>query len=274
METRTAGFASIGLHNFAFTHVMFLAMAMSAISGSCQAQVTSLGQAPPIPQPAFEVASIRLSPPDAGYTSISDYGTNRFTAKNLSLGLLISIAFGFDSNRISGQSDQLDFQFYDISAKAEGDAGLTREQMQPLLRNLLEHRFRLTTHRESKTVSGYALVVAKGGPKLQANKGAPQLAYIFADGLRIQNQSVKSLALTLATPAGRPVINKTGIEGVFDFNLKYAPNNVLSHSTDSTDTLPDIFSAVQEQLGLKLVPQKVPIETLVIDHVDKIPIAN
>ena len=137
-----------------------------------------------------------------------------------------------------------------------------------MLQKLLEERFHLTTHREKKEVSGYALVVAKGGPKLQPNKGAPQLPFILPDELRTQNQPVKTFAQMLAFPLRQPVEDKTGIDGMYDFDLKFARND----STDST--LPSIFSAVQEQYGLRLVPQKVTIDTLVIDHVDKTPTEN
>ena len=227
------------------------------------------------PQPAkstFEVASVRLSLPNAGYTSISTtYPTNRFTATNAALRLLIAVAFGVDGNNMSGGPGWLDSEYCDITAKA-GDTGLTREQMQPLLQHLLEQRFHLTTHHEKKEVLGYGLVVAKGGPKLQANKGAPQLGYIFSNEIRIQNAPVNTLASTLAGPMRRPVVDKTGIEGMYDFDLKYAPENAPSNSADSN--LPDIFTAVQEQLGLKLEPQKVPVEILVIDHVERTPTEN
>jgi uncharacterized protein (TIGR03435 family) len=254
------------IRNFAIGFVTFSGLVLFPLRS--QAQTAS----PQATKPTFEVASVRLSPPNEGYTSISTtYPTNRFTAKNATLKLLIAVAFGVDGNNMSGGPDWLDSLYCDITAKS-GDAGLSREQMQPLLQQLLEQRFHLTTHREKKDVSGYALVVAKGGAKLQANKGAPQLGYIFSNEIRIQNSPVRTLASTLAGPTRRPVVDRTGIEGVYDFDLKYASENAPSNSADSN--LPDIFTAVQEQLGLKLEPQQVPVEILVIDHVDRTPTEN
>lgn len=141
--------------------------------------------------------------------------------------------------------------------------------MQPLLQQLLEQRFHLTIHRESKTVSGYELIIAKGGAKLQPVKEAGNShAQILPNGLQAWGASMDTLASMLRSPTKRPVVNKTGISGNYDIKLDYAPIN------DPNSTLPDLFTALQEQLGLKLTAQKVPIEMLVIDHVDRTPTEN
>jgi uncharacterized protein (TIGR03435 family) len=132
----------------------------------------------------------------------------------------------------------------------------------------LEQRFHLSTHREMKDIPGYALVVAKGGPKLQANQGAPQVAYINPDRLLAQKASVETFAAMLAMPTRRPVVDSTGIQGMYDFDLRFAP----MEANDSS--LPTLFTALQEQFGLKLQSQKVPVNMLVIDHADKIPTEN
>ena len=229
----------------------------------------SIGKSDPAPS-SFEVASIRVSPPDHGYTSISEFPSNRFTAKNKSLPFLIALAFGMDSRYVSGGPGWLDSdsQRYDITAKVDGEVELTEKQMQPLLQHLLEQRFNLTTHFENSVRPGYYLVIAKGGSKLLPNKGAPYVGYIMANRLRLQNASIKTFASMLASPIDRPVFDKTGIEGLYDFNLKFAPNGVAD------STLPDLFTALQEQLGLKLESAKIPIQTLVIDHIDKLPTEN
>jgi len=235
-------------------------------SGSPDAPVVPLKEA--VGQPAFEVASVRQSPPDHGYTSISDYGTNRFTARNASLALLIAIAYNVDSNKLLGGPGWLESQLYDISAKAEGEVALTREQMLPLLRQLLEQRFHLTTHLAKQETSGYVLVVAKGGPKLQENKGAPEQAYIFSNSLNLQRVSMATFASTLEKPAGRPVIDRTGLTGKYDIKIEYAPEG------SAESTLPSVFTVLQDQLGLKLEPHKVSIEMLVIVHVERVPTEN
>jgi uncharacterized protein (TIGR03435 family) len=217
----------------------------------------------------FEVASVKPAPPNDDFMSFTTvYPANRFTAKNINLGILISIAYGVDSNKILGGPDWLDSGRYDIAAKVEGDAGLTREQMQPLLQHLVEQRFHLTAHRDTKELDGYALVVARGAPRLKASKGAPASAYRYENNMVVQNASLQTFAGMLELPAGRPVIDKTGIEGAYDFNLKY------STAANPDPDLPDLFTSLQQQLGLKLEPQKVPVAILVIDHVDRTPTAN
>jgi uncharacterized protein (TIGR03435 family) len=233
---------------------------------SAHSQIQPVIAAPP---PAFEVASIRLSPPGKdGLTSISPVGTSRFTAKNASLTLLIEMAFDINDYQIAGTPNWSDSTLYDISAAAESGVNLTYEQLGPRLQQLLEKRLHLTVHREMKSVKGYGLVVAKGGPKLQTSKGPGGQAYILDNGLRGQNMPIKALAFMLNRPTGRPIADKTGIEGNYDIKLDYAPNA----TTDSP--LPSVFTALQEQLGLKLVPQQVPVEMLVIDHVDRQPTEN
>jgi len=98
------------------------------------------------------------------------------------------------------------------------------------------------------------------------------MAYIQFNGIRVQNAPVQLFASMLQSPTGSPVIDKTGITGNYDFDLKFAPANAREGSADAA--LPDIFTAVQEQFGLKLVPQKVPVDFLVVDHVDRTPTEN
>jgi uncharacterized protein (TIGR03435 family) len=204
-----------------------------------------------------------------GVTSVSPLPANRLTFRNATLGLLIAYAFKMDSDQIEGKPDWRDSQQYDVNAKAEGDRELTREEMLPLLQHLLQQRFHLATHRESKIVSGYELVVTKGGIKLQpVNDGQTPRGQIAPNGLQVWGSNLDTLASMLRSPAGRPVANKTGISGTYDIKLDYASVN------DPNSTLPDLFTALQEQLGLKLVPQKVPVEVLVIDHVDRTPTEN
>jgi uncharacterized protein (TIGR03435 family) len=224
---------------------------------------------PPPAKATFEVASVRPSPPNHGYTSISPFGTSHFTATNASLAYLIQLAYEIDApNLLAGKPDWLDSAYFDINAKADDDAKLNYEQVKPLLQLLLQQRFHLQTHNESKTVPGYALVVAKDGPKLHPSNSAKPYAYILSGKFRLQNASMGSFAGVLANPIGQPVVDKTGIPGNYDFKIDYAPEN------DPNSTLPTLFTALEEQLGLKLEPQKVPITIVTIDHIDKTPTEN
>jgi uncharacterized protein (TIGR03435 family) len=163
----------------------------------------------------------------------------------------------------------MDSQLYDVDAKTPGDRALSREEMRPLLQDLLAQRFHLALHREHKTVSGYELVVAKDGSKLKAAKaGGETHAQILPNGFDAQSASTILLAEILTRSAGEPVVDKTGLAGEYDVRLRHAAAN------DVNSTLPSIFTAVQEQLGLKLQPDKVPVEYLVVDHADRVPTEN
>jgi uncharacterized protein (TIGR03435 family) len=137
-----------------------------------------------------------------------------------------------------------------------------------MLQRLLAERFHLAVHRGTKEVSGYALIVAKGGPKLKESKAQAGRSYILPESVVIDHATMDHFASVLARPAGRPVVDATGISGVFDINLKYAREG------DANSERPSLFTALQEQLGLKLEPRKVSQETIIVDHVDRIPAEN
>ncbi|HMD71777.1 MAG TPA: TIGR03435 family protein [Bryobacteraceae bacterium] len=220
--------------------------------------------------PAFEVASVKPTPPGGtGLTSIGPFGAGRFTATNVTLEVLVEMAFGVLESQILRAPNWLASEYYDIDAKPEGGVSLTYEQLKPRLQQLLAQRLKLSTHRQMKDFEGYALVVAKGGPKLKTDTPVTsEGAVIFPNGLRLPGASMERLALTLVRPLGCPVVDKTGIKGTYNIALSYAKD------ADVDPRLPSIFTALQEQLGLKLERQKVPVEMLVIDHVERIPTEN
>src|SRR5579864_4162937 len=124
-----------------------------------------------VAQPSFEVASVRLTPPDRiGFTHTSESGAATFTATNVTLELLIAIAFRVETTRIFSKQSWIESEHYDITAKAEGGQGISDEQLKPMLRQLLADRFKLSVHREPKEVQGYSLQATKGSLKLEASK--------------------------------------------------------------------------------------------------------
>jgi uncharacterized protein (TIGR03435 family) len=112
------------------------------------------------------------------------------------------------------------------------------------------------------------VVVAKGGPKLKKSTTDSGQRYILKDGMLLQYITLASFAAALARPMGRPVIDQTGIAGNFDIKLDYAPEDLADSSR------PSLFTALQEQLGLKLEAQKIAVEMLVIDHAERVPSEN
>jgi uncharacterized protein (TIGR03435 family) len=228
----------------------------------------SLAQVP-VKAPAFEVASIRAVPPGKeGMTDFPSFEGGSLITRNATLELLICMAYDVPPWNILGKPDWLTVRQYDVSAKPEGEGVLGYEKMKPLLRELLQQRFHLTTHRETQDRPGYALVVAKGGTKLKPGKESGKQAYIMANGIHADGIQLLSLATILAIPAGKPVVDRTDVKGIYEVDLHFAPEA----ATDST--LPSLFTALEEQAGLKLVPQKVPVEMLVIDHVEREPTEN
>ncbi|HTS50569.1 MAG TPA: TIGR03435 family protein [Bryobacteraceae bacterium] len=220
--------------------------------------------------PAFEVASVKLSVPGStGPPSIGPPGTGRFIATKASLDVLLEIAFHVQQYQILGEPDWAEAETFEIAAKAEDGISLSYEQLKPRLQRLLAQRLNLATHREVKDIPGYALVVAKGGPKLKEDTSATATQGSIRPGrLRLPKSSMDVFAAVLYGPTGRPVVNKTGLEGNYEIELSFARDQ------DTDSPLPSIFTALQEQLGLKLEAQKVPVEMLVIDHVERVPTEN
>ncbi len=240
---------------------------------------TLLSAQTPTPQ-SFEVAMFRLEDPhstvdynrpDAPNQS-NTFPTSRYTMFHTNLKSLIATAYGVPYNTILGGPDWLGSQHYDLSAKVAGDVRLSKVQMQPLFQNLLKERVHLAVHNESRIVSGYALVVAKGGSKLKPNTGAPFAGMSMGFEFRFQNVSMEFVTARISDGVKQPVIDKTGLTGMYDFDLKF--NREDSPNDSPHPDYGSIFVAIQEQLGLRLTPEKVPVDYLVIDHVEKVPTEN
>ena len=241
-------------------------------------------QQPSAPRPAFEVASIKPGDPDSQIFRIGSMPGGRFAANNASLKMLIQTAYDVRSHQISGGPNWLDSAKYDIDGKPEaatpvpsGVAGML--QMRLMLQSLIEDRFKLKLHREIKEEPVYELIVARGGPKLKA---ATDSLKQQQRGLRMGRGQLTGTAApisilvnVLSQQLGRSVIDKTGLGGQYDFELKWTLEVGQSQSgppdvVPSPDLAgPSLFTAVQEQLGLKLESAKGPVDVLVIDHAEK-----
>jgi uncharacterized protein (TIGR03435 family) len=227
-------------------------------------------QPPPL---AFEVATVKAAPPQADPSTgfWSPPGGGRFTATHVSLVLLIQLAYDVDSSQIANKPDWLETNLYDIVAKPEDGIRLTRDQLRPRLQDLLRQRFHLVAHAETRLSRGYALVIAEGGPHLTPTKADhfPGFRIHVGSGqMRGVNWSMAQLAKYLTSTAGFPVVDQTGITGSYDIGFSYAPE------ADADSTLPSLEVALKQATGLLLKPRRVPVETLVIDSVDKAPTAN
>jgi uncharacterized protein (TIGR03435 family) len=221
----------------------------------------------------FEVASIRPSHPDPEHISMSNSDSARFIEHHYPLTILICMAYGISSDHLHTPG-WMDGLYYDIEAKAEGDAPRTPKQFNVMLRQLLEERFHMKAHHVTAYQSGYTLIVAKGGPKLKAvdlhiAESEKSNFYILPGALHMPDSSLDSLAKILAHMLGRPVVNKTGIEGNYQFNFEFAPMN------DEAPTKPSLVTALEEQFGLRLASEKnLPVDELVVDSADRTPTEN
>ena len=250
--------------------------------------------------PAFEAASIKPNK-SAGERPREEFSPGRYTATNVTLRYLIQAAYQIPNpygprHYLSGGPDWLDSQRFDIVAKAgDGDIGRDlstkdhNDRIRLMLQTLLADRFQLKLHRETKELPVYEMVVAKNGPKFQKTKDqerdCPGIPVGFVAcggritggagrGMRAHAVDMSELAQALSNFADRPIIDKTGIDGLFDINLtafrpdRFGPNFAAEVHADP-ESLPTIFTMVEDQLGLKLESRKGPVVVIVIDSVQK-----
>jgi len=229
--------------------------------------LTAQAQSQPTARPEFDVVSVK--PGDPSFPGSGGHLTpGGLEMRNATLKNLLLYAYRLNEYQIDGGPKWLDSARFDIDAKLP--AGAPASQMPLMMQAMLADRFKLRFHRETKVRPEYALVVAKGGPKLQA--AAEDEHPSTSQGDRLLKGSalpVSTLARMLISVVGAPVLDQTGLTGKYDVDLKFAP---LVETTVQDDTLPDIFAALQE-LGLKLESTKGPVEVLVIDHAE-MPTAN
>ncbi len=234
----------------------------------------------------FDAASVKVSnAPDAVMffgtgTLNTATGTYRVPSaggsvimNNWTLGSLIAAAWDLGSGQLSGP-DWLNSDRYDVSARTSPQT--TQAELRTMLQALLAERFQLATHRESKTLPVYVLTVDKGGSKLHIGTGDQQSPVLFAPPSRLigHSSTLQSLANALRRPTGRTVIDKSGISGNFDFTLTWTPDTNVQSPDAAADAGPSIFTAVREQLGLRLEPEKSQVDVLVVDRANRVPVAN
>ncbi len=262
------------------------------------------------PLPSFEVASIKPNHPEGGLQRVRlMFAPDGLTASGLTVKSLVGFAYNLKDFQISGGPGWIDSERYDIDAKMDEATIEALKKLPPeeaverrrlMLQSLLAERFKLKASQSSKELPIYALVVAKNGPKLSqsavtpspgpASPGpasgpagpGPRSMMSFRNGeLTATGIPISTLADRISREVGRDVIDKTGLQGRYDFTLHWAPEiqapmpggpadsgpGSAAASPDSSG--PSIFTAIQEQLGLKLESQKGPVKTLVIDAVEK-----
>ena len=247
--------------------------------------------------PEFEVASIKPNTSGLGMMRFI-FTPDGCSATNISLDFLVSNAYGISRDLISGGPNWIVSSRYDVEAKVAGaDVAewhrLDLSQRNSMLQPLLADRFKLRVHKETKLLSIYELVIAKNGPKLKEAKpgdtdtsgtrGANRFSRPGTILIATQGMSIATLANRLSELLHSTIVDKTGLTGKYDIMLEWTSEDGPApmppgpggdqRGTDSApppDSGPSIFTAIQEQLGLKLQSTKGPVETLVIDHVEQL----
>jgi uncharacterized protein (TIGR03435 family) len=279
---------------------------VAATVGGFAANLIAQTMAPSEPKPKFEVASVRENTSGSNQVSIGLQPGGRFGASNLPLVILIRSAYRLQDSQLVGAPDWIETTRYDIAAKAEGDLPPSSPIGPPslgmvMLQSLLEERFKLRVHREVRELPIYALVAAqssaKFGPQFarsnvdcQVKAAGPEkpsewprcgTSMGFGE-MKGRARPMTLLASMLSQVVQRPVVDRTGLAGGYDFDLRWTPDQLPArpagtpadqpfrmNGVEIDPNGPSIFTAIQEQLGLKLESTRGPVDVLVVDHIER-----
>jgi uncharacterized protein (TIGR03435 family) len=251
---------SASLHRVAVSGIALLGC---VIAGALAPRLIAFAQA----KPSFEVATIKPSDPQHVGAQMFSPSPGRFTAMTATLKDLVAWSHGVRRFQVSGGSGWFDSDHYDISARADGAPAFAT--LRSMTRTLLEDRFQLKLHRETRELPVYELRLGKNGSKLHEVSSAG-LGVGFSKGrLNGKGTDMATFVQVLSDQVDRVVLDRTGLAGFYEFTLSWTPDEAQL----AEEPGPSLFSAVQEQLGLKLEPARGPVEILVVDHAEK-PDAN
>lgn len=258
--------------------VVLVTLAADSIGLQCRAQsaiaASSLGSGAPV----FEAATIKpVKEPNPGRMQDRSDG-RRYTTRYTTLRDLVMMAYGLDPRQVVGGPDWIARDEYDVDAVA-ADGMPAAGNWEPMLRKLLADRFHLTFHYQQREISVYALTVARGGPKLKLADPAEAhgSGCTHMGDCHFQNDRIQHFAYWLQLVMDRPVVDKTGLAGNFDFNLTWTPDESqfgsmgirVPQAADNPNGPPGLFTALQDELGLKLEPQKTQAQVMVIDTAER-----
>jgi uncharacterized protein (TIGR03435 family) len=238
--------------------------------------------------PAFTVVTIKPSNPNNTNWALGTRGTHFFTS-NTNVNDLISFAYGVHTKQIVGGPAWLATDKYDIEGVPDTEGKPNRQQLTSMVQNLLADRFKLVIHRDKKDLAVYALTVAKNGPRLTKSTAPPDATSGYGFGplgtMTVKNMTIAAFASAMQrTVLDKPLLDQTGLVDKYDFILKWTPDDsqfsqirgtgiAVPTGTADPNAPPSLYTAIQEQLGLKLEPTKALTDVIVIDHAEK-PSAN
>jgi uncharacterized protein (TIGR03435 family) len=238
--------------------------------------------------PSFEVATIKPSKPNQPGKGFGFRG-GRFQTFNTNMNDLIAFAYGLHAKQIIDAPAWFGTDLYDVEGKPDTAGRPNNKQMEVMVQKLLADRCKLTFHHDKRELSVYVISVASGGPKMDKSTAGPNdpPAFFFRElgDLTVRNQTMKDFATWMQSGVmDKPVVDQTGLTDRYDFKLKWSPDDsqfgqfrgtgaIPSRASDAANAPPALYTAMQEQIGLKMGPAKVPDDVIVIDHVEK-PSAN
>jgi len=249
---------------------LLVAIGAIAVAGPLMVGLLSAPRSRAQTEPRFEVASIKPASDDEIAAGDSGFktGHGRAVGTNVTIKRCIVGSYHIGPGQVIGGPNWLDSDRFHIEAKAAESVN-DDDILDAMLRNLLAERFHLAVHRETRDLRALVLVVSKQGPKLEKADGGDTFTDARHGALTLKNSNLDALAERLARTTDVPVVNQTGLAGVFNLRLIWTQDN----DQPKPDGPPPLSIALQEQLGLQLKSQRVPVEVFVIDHVEK-PTAN
>ena len=222
--------------------------------------------------PDWEVVTVKPSDPKATSDYLDQNGRH-LTFANKTVEMLLAAGYNVHKSQIGEVPEWVKSEHWDIDGLCNMDGQMSMAQLEPMIRKVLAERFGLKLHVEQRTVPVYALTVAKSGPKLVEGSGDPNGRFEQhpreGPGWHLEimkNASMPELAQILEFRTDRPVVDQSGLKKRYDFQLKWLTDDI--HAGDP-DAPPGLFTAIQEQLGLKLEPVKTMADVLVIDKVER-----
>ncbi len=235
----------------------------------------------PNANPSFDVATIKPSKPDAqGKLFVVDRA-GKFRTLNFTLGEMISTAYGVQAKQVVNAPEWVWTEKFDVQAQPDTPGSPSRAQLMGEVQRLMADRFQLKFHRDKKELPALVITVDKSGSKLKPSEGDPKgLPGLFFGGvgvLRVNNATISDFtSLMQSAVLDRPVVDHSGLTGRYDFTLKWTPDEaqlaqmgMKAPATEAADAPPNLFTALPEELGLRMESAKTPVEVLVIDKVEK-----
>jgi uncharacterized protein (TIGR03435 family) len=252
----------------------FSAAAQDGSGQDAQTKPEATKRMPADADPSFEVATVKPSDPDNHGSAIHVEG-RRFVIKNHTMNVMLMFAYGIHPKQIVDAPSWFASDRYDVDGVLDVEGQPSLKQMQRIVQKLLAGRFQLKFHPETRELSVYALAVAKDGPKLTKSKGDPNLLGDENDNSHggqitqtITNMSMTDFALLMQFFTDRPVVDHTGLTGKWDFKWTWTADESRV-APDAANPPPGMFTAIQEELGLKLDPVKAPADVYVIDRIER-----